>query len=213
MRVWTQQPICPCQRRPLWTQQPICPWRMPPVRAVARRRAPLLVVDPLDAGRSFPSRRGAAQPQAFNLIPIVEAYPEEQQLYAVPMALGQLNVGESFVSVFGMLAQITRKDLVPETELQRARLMYQIQHNPYAFQERVVQRCVTKDNGAVVYRRNVQPNAFRGMIRLRLGDVMELWRWPETCASRQTNYALQHAVHNAVLSYDNRNRSFLFLPI
>ena len=57
------------------------------------------------------------------------------------------------------------------------------------------------DNGVLVYKRDVQPNGFHGTVRLRPGDVMDLWQWPETCKIRQSDYALQRAIRGAVSPY------------
>ena len=164
------------------------------------------LVDPLDASVTFPSRKGAAQPPPLNLHALVAAYPADDRDWAMPMVLSQLNVGVSFVTVFGILLPLIRTDLRSLGEESRDKLLRTIQANPYAFQSDVARGCQNlQDNGTWLYRPDVQPNRFVGTVTLFPGDVMDLWRWPATSASRQTNFALQRAIYK-VLGHGNSNR-------
>lgn len=176
----------------------------PPYVSLPRQPRPVVrradtLVDPLDAVVTFPTRKGAAQPPPLNLIELVAAYPDDERDWAIPMVLSQVTVGVSFVTVFGILLPLIRTDLQSLGEACRDRLLRKIQANPYTFQSDVARGCQNRlDNGRWVYRSDVQPNAYVGTVTLFPGDVMDLWRWPATCASRQTNFALQRAIHSVL---------------
>ena len=167
-------------------------------------RVPPPLVDPLDASLLFPRRRGAIQPPPLDLISVIRSYPENQQPCAVAQALGRVNVGASHVSVFGVLWRLIRNNLdgsgQPHLVDGRDRLLRDIHTDPCTFQKAVLHGCKMTDRltGRSWYAPELMPD-LGGVAKVIVqpGEVMDLWRWPATCASQQGAYALCAVVRDA----------------
>ena len=165
------------------------------------RGGPCAPVDPLDASLAFPRSKGSVQPAPIDLIAHIQSYPPSEQPFAVALALCKVNVGIAHVSVFGTLWRLFRHNLSESETARRDNLLCDIQANPYAFQNAVESACRMTDQFGDKWRyaANLAPDFGVAKLVVRIGEVMDLLRWPATSASQQRSYAFCRVLRESVV--------------